>query len=227
MPPAPPPPTLWEWITTAGTLPGYLTAVVALFAATFAYRSSKASRRSADIATAQFARLETDREREQADGFAVWSTGYLGRVSRFPDGPIDPGMTIEQYSNVYAFRFYLRNASALPIYDVTVYAETDVSYLVGRIAQVPPDQNGPTVIATSFVAKNIEDNELMLGVLFVDVQGHYWIRQSSGRLDSITKESYDSKLQLILKNSVQLQDEIAWARNDRERLYDVSRMNDD
>jgi hypothetical protein len=210
--------TLGEWVTE-GNAPAYLTAVIASVAAIFAYRSSHASRRSAEAAATQLKHLETDRASEQAGTVAVWNTAHA--ALNYYD-MTDGAPTSIPYLDAYNLRYRVQNASSLAIYDVSIYLEADALYFVGHMHQFPPNLDGPKAFATSVVAKGLSSPRL--GVLFVDAQSRYWDRLPSGRLELLTEQEHIRKLAVVMENSARLRDEIPLVSKDKSSLFRVSRL---
>lgn len=212
--------TVWDWLAT-GTPPTYLAVVVAAVAALFAYRSSNASRTSADAAIKQLKRLEDEREKEQASAVALWMRANrpLSSHQRNDGGP----PKFFEYEGAFSLFYILQNLSAMPVYDAFVYTETDSGlYKVGHLAVAKPSSAAEGKVQSYFVASGIEENQILrLGLLFRDAQGFLWDRQPDGRLIRLTDAENGKKRDLIVSRSEAVQVIPPLQKSDRLDLYKV------
>lgn len=193
-PPPPLPNWLWIWLTT-GNAPGYLAFIGAVVAASIAWRSSIASRHSADAARRQLARLQGLDRREQADQFAVWPIKVQCMNESMPKA-------IAPYrDDLHKINIGMSNTSGRPVYEVSTYATNDcidesLGVLLGHWTVLPPAPSpargqSKIILATSEPCvreMGRESHTVSVGVIFTDIYGSHWHRGPSGSLTALTSE---------------------------------------
>lgn len=213
--------TFCEWLAT-GTPPTYLAVVVASVAAVFAYRSSNASRASAEAATKQLKRLEDEREKEQASTIALWMRVVrpLHYYQKYPEGP----PVRREYVGAFDLFYALRNLSVMPVYDAFVYIETGAGdlYRVATANMVLPSGTDLKDAQSSFVGTGIAEGDIFrLGILFRDAQGFLWDRQPDGRLVRMTDAVNEAKRLDITSRGDNIEIDPQLRESDQQDLYKI------
>jgi len=173
-----PPDGLWTWVTT-GNAPNYVAVVVASVAAIFAFRSSQASRRSADAAQQQLKRVLDDKERELAEALHILVT---------KDEPFS------RKSPLSALFFDVVNDSRQWVFDILLYRQHEDKMLkICAIDAVPPGSSPDFYVhyVSTSGDENVEQVEMRgVGYLLRDAHGKYWHRSPVGTLSKITDREY-------------------------------------
>jgi hypothetical protein len=175
------------WLAT-GNAPTYLAALIAGFAAFFAYKSSRASIRTAKIATRQFARLREVEDAEKRAKHAAQAYQIAAWYRR-------PENLSESY-----FTIQFSNASNLPAYEIVIEIRLlDGSVETSRsVTQLPPghrftnDALNQTLLGLRDKIPVTKDRGLdskTLTVSFNDAQGVRWRRNLGGRLAEVQTDA--------------------------------------
>jgi hypothetical protein len=174
---------LTHWLFE-GNAPGYFGLVSAVVAAMIAWRSSSASRRSAEAAYRQLSRLEEQDIKGQADRFAAWQIECRSLKTKFGR---DNGFP----SEVHELILGLGNTSGLPIYNARVYVRNKhINIKIAEFPVVPPGSSphrwkidiATPPIKPGVVYEDWEEGAMSIETTFSDVRGVCWHRTSRGAL---------------------------------------------
>jgi hypothetical protein len=204
------PPEIWAWVTT-GNAPQYLVFVGAVAAAIVALMNARATRRNAEAAHLQIARLNQQDAQEQASSLSIWLAGweYWKESPAVVEGKrealqVEDGVDLppEWYPNGFIVRIFVRNPTDQGLYNVWVYTVNEElgdgkRWLLGRIKYVPPGQS-VAVEMRSYVFMEgglwrgpTDGLTIPVGVLCTDSQGRIWHRSELGDLNQIESSELD------------------------------------
>ena len=221
------------WLTT-GNAPSWFAVVVAAGGATLAYRSSKASRESANAAQKQLRRLESQDERELASSFSLWPTNVEQAVTWKVDSDPKPGLkpTARPIDKVYQIRFELNNPANASIFAVWPYVVGDggQEYRLGYIDQVPPQNRGPlkweAYACVIFKGSPKRASDLVMGAMFLDAKQQWWDRQPSGDIVALGREEIETRGRKMRDNQRAVEEAVDWRGEDhvRKRVDEANRV---